>query len=190
MFVVLIIVLVICVGAVSWQLAIWLSENRYKNKQCRAAIECSRKLNKPMLVAGGPWGGHSLRRRFRLPAHISGDVCIDINPNAILDYPNGIVANVTFLPFPDKIFGAAFASHLLEHLPDTTSAKQALTELSRVADGVFIAYPSRQSLAAWLIPDHHIWVWQKNGAVYLKQRGNGGGQKQEEHYNLADGQSN
>jgi ubiquinone/menaquinone biosynthesis C-methylase UbiE len=142
-----------------------------------------------MLVAGGPWGGHSLRRRLKLPAHSKGDVCIDINPNAILDYPNGIVANVTSLPFPDKTFGAAFASHLLEHLPDTTSAKQALAELNRVADAVFIAYPSRQSLAAWLIRDHHIWVWQKDETAYLKQRGNTSGRKQEEHYNLVNGQS-
>ena len=142
-----------------------------------------------MLVAGGPWGGHSLRRRFNLPAHTQGDVCIDIKTSAILDWPNGIVADVTYLPFPDKTFGAAFASHLLEHLPDTALSKQALAELDRVADRLFIAYPSRQSLPAWLIRDHHIWVWQKDETVYLKQRGNNDGVKKEEYYNLNYGQS-
>lgn len=143
-----------------------------------------------MLVAGGPWGGHSLRHHFNLPAHKEGDVSIDIRASAVRDWPNGIVADVTYLPFPDKTFGAAFASHLLEHLPDIGLAKQALGELSRVADEVFIAYPSRQSLPAWLIRDHHLWIWQKDGIAYLKQRGNGKGINQEEQYILTDGRIN
>jgi hypothetical protein len=49
-------------------------------------------------------------------------------------------------------------------------AEQALAEMSRVAGSVFIAYPSRQSIAAWIIRDHHIWVWQKGGRTLLKQR--------------------
>ena len=183
----LIIVIVIIVGVIGWQLAVWISEIRYKNRQCRAAVACGRKRNKPMLVAGGPWGGHSLRRRFKMPAHKEGDVSIDIRASAVLGWPNGVVADVTYLPFPDKTFGSAFASHLLEHLPDTASAKKALAELSRVADEVFIAYPSRQSLPAWLIRDHHLWVWQKNGTAYLKQRG--GGQKQEEQFILTNGKN-
>ncbi|MBN1367530.1 MAG: methyltransferase domain-containing protein [Dehalococcoidales bacterium] len=186
----LIIIIIIIAGIAVWQLAVWISEIRYKNRQCRAAVDCSRKRQKPMLIAGGPWGGHSLRRRFNMPAHTQGDVCIDIKASAILDWPNGIVADVTYLPFPDKTFGSAFASHLLEHLPNTISAKQALAELSRVADEVFIAYPSRQSLPAWLIRDHHLWVWQKDGIAHLTQRGNGSGTNQEELYNLTDGQSN
>ena len=190
MSIILVIILVIIIGFTGWQLAVWLSEIRYKNRQCQKAVEYSQKSNKPMLVAGGPWGGHSLRRRFNLPAHTQGDVCIDIKASAILDWPNGIVADVTFLPFPDKVFGSAFASHLLEHLPDTALAKQALAELNRVADAVFIAYPSRQSFPAWLIPDHHIWVRQKDNTIFLKQRDNGRRQKQEERYNLANEQSN
>jgi len=46
-------------------------------------------------------------------------------------------------------------------------AEQALSEMNRVAGAVFIAYPSRQSLAAWIIRDHHIWVWQKDGKTIL-----------------------
>ena len=189
MSITLLTILSICIIIAGWQLAVWFSEIRYKNQKCRAAVDCSHKRNKPMLVAGGPWGGHSLRRRFNLPAHTEGNVCIDIKASAILDWPNGIVADVTHLPFPDKTFGSAFASHLLEHLPDTASAKQALAELNRVADEVFIAYPSRQSLPARLIRDHHIWVWQKDETAYLKQRGNTRGKKQEERYNLVNGQS-
>jgi hypothetical protein len=49
-------------------------------------------------------------------------------------------------------------------------AEQAITEMNRVADSVFIAYPSRQSIPAWIIRDHHIWVWQKDGKTLFKQR--------------------
>lgn len=154
-----------------WQLIVWLYEAKEKYAKCRAAVAYSKQNGKPLLVAGGPWGGRSLRRRLRLPAHINGDVSVDINPNAIAGHPHGVLANVAHLPFIDKAFGAAFASHLLEHLPDTAAAQQALTELERVSEGVYIAYPSRQSLAAWFIRDHHLWVWQKEQTTYFKQRG-------------------
>jgi hypothetical protein len=49
-------------------------------------------------------------------------------------------------------------------------AEQALAEMNRVAGSVFIAYPSKQSIAAWIIRDHHIWVWQKGGRTHLQQR--------------------
>ena len=153
-----------------WQLAVWAWEIRYKNRQCSAAVEFSRKQHKPLLVAGGPYGGRPWRRRLKMPAHIMGDVSIDINSGAVEGHPNGIVATVTKLPFPDKTFGAALASHLLEHLYNIDEAKQALAELSRVAEAVYIAYPTRQSIGGWLIPDHRLWVWQKGDTVYLKQR--------------------
>jgi len=105
-----------------------------------------------------------------------------------MGHPAGIVATVTKLPFPDKTFGAALASHLLEHLYDTSEAINALKELDRVSEKVFIAYPTRQSFAAWLIPDHRLWVWQKGDIVYLRQRRAAG--KKEEHFNLTDGREN
>jgi hypothetical protein len=160
----------IAVGILLWQFAVWMKEIRYKNLQCRLAIEYSQQQKKPLLVAGGPWGGRPWRRRLKIPAHAMGDVTIDISKAAVEDHPKGIVANVTNLPFPDKTFGAALASHLLEHLYDMKEAERALDELNRVADRVFIAYPSRQSLAAWIIPDHRLWVWQKGNVIFLKQR--------------------
>jgi hypothetical protein len=177
----------IVAAVVIWQLAVWIGEIRYKNRQSNAAVEYSRRQQKPLLVAGGPWGGRPLRRHLKMPAHVMGDVSIDISSGAVEGHPNGIVATVTKLPFPDKTFGAALASHLLEHLYDTTEAKQALAEMSRVADSVFIAYPTRQSLAAWIIPDHRLWVWQKGDTVYLKQRRGERQQSSMEYYKLIDG---
>ena len=185
----MIVILVVVAAVVIWQLAVWFSEIRYKNVQSRAAVEYSRSVNKPLLVAGGPWGGRPLRRRLKMPAHVMGDVSIDIIAGAVMGHPNGIVATVTKLPFPDKTFGAALASHLLEHLYTTAEAKNALKELNRVAEKVYIAYPTRQSFAAWLIPDHRLWVWQKGETVYLRQR-RAVGKQIEEHYNLTDGREN
>jgi hypothetical protein len=165
-----------------WQLAVWLVESRFKSRQYKAACACARKEGKPLLIAGGPWGITRTRRRLNRPAHGSGDVCLDIDRRALGDHPMGVVANVIYIPFADKSFGAVFASHLLEHLPTVEAASQALAELNRVAEAVFIVCPSRQSFPGWLIPDHHLWVWQKGDTTYLRQRGKSSGKRAAEYY--------
>lgn len=167
----LFLVLAIGLGVGIWQLAVWLVETRDKNKKYKAAEAYARERGKPLLIAGGPWGTKQIRHWLNMPAHGSGDVCLDVDRNAIGSHPNGVIADVTHIPFSNKSFGAAFASHLLEHLPSTDEAEKALAELNRTAEAVFIAYPFRQSIAGWLMPDHHLWVWQKDNTTYLKQRG-------------------
>jgi ubiquinone/menaquinone biosynthesis C-methylase UbiE len=130
-----------------------------------------------MLVAGGPWSNRGIRRWLNMPAHGGGDVCLDIERRAFEGHPRGLIADVTQIPFSDKAFGAVFASHLLEHLPTTYSAKKAVDELNRVAEAVFIVYPSRQSVGAWLHRGHHLWVWQKGNTIYIEQRNNSKGEK-------------
>ena len=176
------IALAVVAGIGGWQLAVWIIETRAKNRQYRAACACARERGKPLLVAGGPWGVTRTRRRLNKPAHGNGDVCLDINPHAFAGHPKAVVASVTHIPFSDKCFGAVFASHLLEHLPTVDAASQALDELNRVAETVYVVYPSRQSFAGWLIPDHHLWVWQKDDTTYLRQRGKSTGGKTAEHY--------
>ncbi len=174
-------VLGVCLGVGAWQLAVWLGEIRGKNKKYEAASAYALERNKPLLVAGGPWGNKQARHLLKMPAHGNGDVCLDIDRNAINGHPNGVIADVTHIPFSDKSFGAAFASHLLEHLPSTDDAKKALDELKRVATAVFIAYPSRQSIAGWLLPGHHLWVWQKDNTICIKQRGKSRSKNKEEY---------
>ena len=173
----------ICVGLGGWQLFVWVGETRDKNKKYEAARTYALERNKPLLVAGGPWG-ISRRRRWliRTPAHGNGDVCLDIDRRALGNHPQGVIANVTHIPFSDKSFGAVFSSHLLEHLPTVDAAKKALDELNRVAEAVFIVYPFRQSIAGWVIPDHHLWVWQKDNTTYLKQRGKSRDKSTEEYH--------
>ena len=164
----------ICLGVGVWQLAVWLGEIRDKNKKYKAASTYTKGRDKPLLVIGGPWGNKRARHWLKMPAHGNGDVCLDIDRRAIKGHPYGVIASVTHIPFSDRSFGAAFASHLLEHLPTTDDSNKALAELNRVAEAVFIAYPSKQSIAGWVIPDHHLWVWQKGNTTYLKQRGRSG----------------
>jgi hypothetical protein len=171
LFLFIFIVLGIFLGVGGWQLAVWLGETREKNGKYRAATACAREKNKPLLIAGGPWGTKPIRHWFNMPAHVNGDVCLDIDYRAIRGHPCGVLASVTHIPFSDKSFGAAFASHLLEHLPTVVEARQALDELHRVADAVFIVSPSRQAVVGWLMPGHHLWVWQEGDIIYLKQRG-------------------
>lgn len=162
----------IFLGVAVWQLYIWVSEVRQKHNQYKAAVAHARKAGKPLLVAGGPWGSRGIRHWLKMPAHGGGDVCLDINRRAVGQHSCGVVADVAQVPFCDKAFGAAFTSHLLEHLPTIGHAGKALGELNRVADAVFIAYPSRQSIGAWLHPGHNLWVWQKSGIVYVQARSN------------------
>jgi ubiquinone/menaquinone biosynthesis C-methylase UbiE len=111
------------------------------------------------------------RRYFNKPAHGSGDVCLDIDRQALVGQSGAVVGSITHLPFANKVFGAVFFSHVLEHLPTTDDAKLALEEMKRVADSVFIAYPSKQSIAGWIVRDHHLWVWQDKKCTYVQQRG-------------------
>lgn len=167
----------VCVGFGLWQLIVTLVENWRKSQKFNAAQSYARQRNKPLLVAGGPWGNRRVRHVLNRPAHGAGDVCLDIDPNAMAGHPCGVVADVTHIPFADDSFGAAFASHLLEHLSSTADAQKALTELNRVADAVFIVYPFRQSLGGWFTRGHHLWVWQKGNTTYIKQRGKLGAKK-------------
>lgn len=175
--VVLYVVLAILAAIGIWQLTVWMIEIQDKNRKYQAAENYARERARLLLVVPGPWGIKPARRWFNKPAHGGGDVCLDIDARAVYGHPCAVVGSVTRVPFPDNTFGAAFVSHLLEHMATTEDAVQALDELNRVAEAVFIVYPYRQSIAAWVIPEHHLWVWQKGDKMYLKQRGMSGNEE-------------
>ncbi|MBI2852185.1 MAG: methyltransferase domain-containing protein [Chloroflexi bacterium] len=165
----------------AWQLLVWLGEIRTKREQYRKALFCARRMGKPLLIAGGPYGNQWLRRFLKIPAHGGGDVCLDINRNAVAGHPQPVVASITNIPFGDKVFGAVFVSHVLEHIPTVTQARQALDEFTRTSDAVFIVSPSRQSVSGWLHPDHHLWVWQEGDRTFIEKRRKLGKKEKEEH---------
>jgi len=118
-------------------------------------------VGKPLLVIGAPKLGFN---------HPCGDVTIDLSPNIISTCPYEI-ADVREIPYPAGEFGAAYISHVLEHLPTVDDAYLALSELHRVADKVFVVSPHKTSVAAWLMPHHHLWVTEKeDGEFVIQQR--------------------
>jgi ubiquinone/menaquinone biosynthesis C-methylase UbiE len=80
------------------------------------------------------------------------------------------VADVRDIPYPGGYFGAVFCSHVLEHLPTPEDACQAIKEMERVADRVFLVVPHKSSIIAWLHPDHHLWVTVDGNSVTIEQR--------------------
>ena len=158
----------------AWQTHVQVGEAQERGRVYKKAREVADRLGKPMLVVGGPGAGFNrnpLVQMFKLPGHDCGDVCLDIDLGACRvcgAEVTKVEASVTSIPFPDGHFGSAFISHVLEHLPTVGDAEQAVRELYRVADEVFILSPSKQSIIAWLHPGHHLWVRQTPAGVYLE----------------------
>ena len=75
---------------------------------------------------------------------------IDIALNAMPRFLQLDIENEV-LPFADKQFGCAFASHVLEHLDNWQFA---LNEMVRVADNVVVVLPHPQYFSGWLWPGH------------------------------------
>jgi len=75
---------------------------------------------------------------------------IDIVPNGM---PHFLQLDLEkhALPFADKQFGCAFASHVLEHLDNWQFA---LAEMLRVADNVVVVLPDPLYFSGWLSPSH------------------------------------
>lgn len=104
---------------------------------------------KPLLVVGAPQA-----RGQGFPSYPHGDVTIDIDPR-----PEDLktlkvdveVADSFFVPGQ---FGAAFMSHVLEHVE---RPQRALDALMVIADRVFVAYPQSESFWAYCVSDHR-WI--------------------------------
>ncbi|MBA7601340.1 hypothetical protein ES703_08410 [subsurface metagenome] len=75
---------------------------------------------------------------------------VDIVPNGMPHYLQ-LDLEKSALPFADKQFGCAFASHVLEHLDNWQFA---LAEMLRVADHVVAVLPDPRYFIGWLAPGH------------------------------------
>lgn len=149
-----------------------LTELNERHQIFNQARDYADSVGKPMLVVGAP------KWQF---SHPYGDVTIDINPC----FASGSVeiADVREIPYGNNYFGAAHVSHVLEHLPAIEDAFQALDELERVADRVFVVSPHKTSLMAQIHPDHHLWVTPSGDGYIIEQRGKG--TPKEESYVIA-----
>lgn len=160
-------------GLLAWQGTVWYKQELERHSKYEAARAYAKSVGKPLLVVGGPLGGLN-RKLTGVQGHGYGDVCIDVDPAACAGAPSDckvVVGDVRSIPYPDRYFGAAFASHVLEHLSTVAECERALAELRRVADAVFIAGPSKQAITGWVHPEHHLWVQQlPDGSVKIEQR--------------------
>lgn len=107
--------------------------------------------DKPVLVIGAP----------RVPppfGHPPGDVTIDVDTRAIEGCPGAELGDVRSIPYPDKYFSVAFASHVIEHLPTVEDARIAMRELRRVADHVIIISPHSYDIINQIHPGHYLIV--------------------------------
>lgn len=161
------------VAVVAWQVAVHAYQLLQRSRVYTLARRHADVAAKPLLVAGGPYGasrGYFWWRILKLPPHGYGDVCLDISPKACKGAPKQVIADVREIPFPDKYFGAAFCSHILEHMQNLKEGQKAVNELLRVTNKVFVLGPSKQSILAWLTSGHHLWAYQKEGTIILEER--------------------
>ena len=155
-------------GLAGHQAVVMHSEARERSAKSDLAERTARSLGKPFLVVGGPWGDNPFRKVMNIQYHACGDFCVDLDPEACSKCDTRFVqADIRDLPFANKQMGAVLCSHVLEHMPSAQDCSQAWRELHRVAERVFICVPSKQSVIAWLVPDHYLWV-QEVGTRTLK----------------------
>lgn len=128
-------------------------------QKARAAANLS---GKPVLNIGAGTPKSSVRA-FLLGPTTFGDINMDIAaPQSVTCTKNRVCyGDIYSIPYPDKHFGAAIASHVLEHLEDPNAA---LRELQRVADEVFVVVPKWWAPHTWAHPGHK-WYINQNGAM-------------------------
>lgn len=124
-------------------------------RQARAYADS---MGKPVLNIGAGTSGSSFRAWLLGPT-LWGDVNLDI---AVSADPRVQYGDVQRIPYPDKYFGAAIASHVVEHVDDPVRAVQ---ELHRVADKVYILVPPWWAPHTWLHPGHQ-WFVSSDGAFH------------------------
>jgi SAM-dependent methyltransferase len=115
----------------------------YKRPILQQAREVARENGKPLLNAGCGLAYTEL-----------SDVNLDIVRRPV---PNFVLGNIQNLwMFGDKQFGAAYVSHVIEHVEEPEAALQ---ELDRVAEVVFVLTPLPIWPSAWIDPDHKWIFW-------------------------------
>ena len=132
-------------------------EQRDKALKLNQALQYCGEVGKPMLNVGC---GDNPR--------VIGDVNIDIHPVGVSIIPRYIQASIYDLPFRDKEAGAACAFSVIEHVE---RPQEALAELSRVADRVYVTVPYPLDFSTYFHFDHK-WTFIGSRAVRINPAGN------------------
>jgi hypothetical protein len=140
------------VGVAAWEVGWYVIQLRERRKMFQQAVDAAKSRSKPLLVIGNPHGQYGC-----------GDVTLDLEVST--ECPTQVVGSVESMPqFADKQFGAAFVSHVLEHVCEPYAA---LHELNRVADFVYVTYPWWWRLTTLAVPGH-AWIITKRNDGSIK----------------------
>jgi len=122
------------------------------------------RLQKPLLNLGAGTEGSSLRAALLGPT-LWGDVNLDIAaPDAAMCGPDQVCwGDAHTLPYPDKHFGSAILSHVLEHVDDP---REVMAEVQRVTEGqIFVIVPKWWAPHTWHHPGHQ-WYIDDDGDIH------------------------
>lgn len=156
-------------GLTTWQGMVTVSMEIEKRRKYQEAEAYAQAAGKPLLVVGGPFGSAFTGRLLQFKAHGCGDMCLDLDAQACQGCPT-TVGDIREIPFPDLYFGAAYVSHVLEHMLTLEDAVQAIDELSRVAEDIWIMVPPKASIRGWLHADHHLWLTTVPEGIIIEER--------------------
>jgi len=129
-------------------------------RKAKKAREEADDTDKPMLNVGAGTPGSSLRAAL-FGNTTWGDVNMDIAADrGVRCGPNSVCyGDVHKIPYPDKHFGTAIASHVIEHVENPIGA---IRELHRVADKVHVVVPKLWAPHTYLHPGHR-WIVTRDG---------------------------
>lgn len=129
--------------------SLWATGNYIKTKERAFAKAKMLAGSKGIINLGAGPHRHPAAQSQRIAEAPEVRANLDIVPDSM---PNFILHDIEKgLPYGNKQFGCAFASHVLEHLDNW---KAALREMVRVADYVVIVLPHPLSIGSYLPPGH------------------------------------
>lgn len=116
----------------------------------RAAFEEAQRLSNGKGIINIGAGPHRFPQSYVIAEHPGVMSNLDIVADGMPHFRQIDVESGP-LPFADKQFSCAFASHILEHLDNWQFA---LNEMVRVADYVVVVLPDPSYFSGWLAPEH------------------------------------
>ena len=128
------------IAGAAYEAARWFARCGVRAANLAEARNAAAAAGKPLLVVGAPRAWYQ-----PFPTSSPGHVTCDLNPTD----PETERCDVLRLPYRDKQFGAVAVQYVLEMTEDPV---QALSELYRVADHVFVAHLRPYEFGAWLHP--------------------------------------
>jgi len=132
----------------TWEIGWYYVGVRDRARGYDRAQTAARAVDKPLLIVGAPHG------QYPCGEAAAADVVLDLDSRTARECPNFVQSSAESIPFPDKHFGAAYVSHVIEHCCDPKAVE---AELHRVADRVIVCYPRWWRLVTWLVPGH-VWI--------------------------------